>query len=175
MKTHSKIKEARKTAPSSGHPKVTAAAPMGEDRLQIGAHGPQLGADVFDVHVDRAIETGLWLLPNQVHQLLSREHVTFALDEPPEDFILVLRKLQRRTKKSDRAFRSIDRERLVPALSATVDDIGAAPLSRAPPFTRAERFGNIVVGADFNPRTRSISKSRRSRMIGVGRLRRISS
>src|SRR4029077_16462924 len=71
------------------------AAAMGDNGLAIGPDGAQLCANVLDVRVDRAIKTGVRLLPDQVHQLLAGEDVASAFDELPEDVELVFRQVQR--------------------------------------------------------------------------------
>lgn len=47
---------------------------MGLDRLGLGAHQAQLGAQAFDVTVDAALVTGISGNAQRIEQLLAAEH-----------------------------------------------------------------------------------------------------
>src|SRR5687767_12898000 len=58
-----------------------ARAAQGPNGLDLRRDGAQLGAQGLDVRVDRAVEAVAGIVPDQLQQLVAREHAARALDQ----------------------------------------------------------------------------------------------
>ena len=85
---------------------------MRDDRVAFRVDGFQLGAEIFDVRVNRAIHARVRVIPDDFHELIARKHDAGTADEGRQDFIFVAREVKRAAEIGDLAFRLVDRERL---------------------------------------------------------------
>src|SRR5215470_14994694 len=69
-------------------------AAMRLDRIERVVDRAQLGAQLLDVRIDGAIETGRRIVPDQVHQLVARIDAPGSLGENLQQPVLIARQIE---------------------------------------------------------------------------------